>query len=499
MTARVCQMFLTKGGTLNKNGTPKSVCSFATSCPNFGKSSCGLMDMEDLFLSTNVTSEKKKVANLFSSRQNLLKQQQQESNTEKNKVMSILSARQNFLNINNHHNNNDTNNKSVQVINNNNSSNSITSIDVENDVVNIKFPNLKREHDKITNNTNTNEKNTTKDETMINEKIVYNNNDDDDHDDEEISCYKKQLSNADPTLIPFNSRKGRQLFGKAFETGLLDGSYWDLGENYSTQSEPSFCALTSLVMALNSLGIDPKRKAWSTKPEIPWRWYTENSLLSCCDKHKTLSEINLSNGMNIHELYELAECQDGVSVKHFFPSDDCKEAELQADDHFSAAESPIPVNENMFRQDLLSISERNITTDVLGATDNGENHNDDDDETCAGKRMIVNFSRSALEQTGEHGHFSCIGAYEAESDMALVMETARFKYPPFWVPTSLLYKAMASIDPESGLPRGYLLVERDNQDMIMNHDDFDQHCHTHSSTCGCHSSKNNMNIVGSEG
>ena len=84
MTARVCQMFLTKGGTLNKNGTPKSVCSFATSCPNFGKSSCGLLDMEDLFLSTNVTSEKKKVANLFSSRQNLLKQQQQqESNTEK--------------------------------------------------------------------------------------------------------------------------------------------------------------------------------------------------------------------------------------------------------------------------------------------------------------------------------------------------------------------------------------------------------------------------------
>ena len=66
-----------KGGTLNKNGTPKSVCSFATSCPNFGKSSCGLLDMEDLFLSTNVTSEKKKVANLFSSRQNLLKQQQQ--------------------------------------------------------------------------------------------------------------------------------------------------------------------------------------------------------------------------------------------------------------------------------------------------------------------------------------------------------------------------------------------------------------------------------------
>ena len=60
----------------------------------------------------------------------------------------------------------------------------------------------------------------------------------------------------------------------------MDGSYWDLGENYSTQSEPSFCALTSLVMALNSLGIDPKRKAWSTKPEIPWRWYTENSLLS---------------------------------------------------------------------------------------------------------------------------------------------------------------------------------------------------------------------------
>lgn len=47
--------------------------------------------------------------------------------------------------------------------------------------------------------------------------------------------------------------------------------------------------------------------------------------------------------------------------------------------------------------------------------------------------MLVNFSRPSLGQTGS-GHFSPIAAWHPASDMALVLDTARFKYPAFWAP-----------------------------------------------------------------
>jgi hypothetical protein len=59
-------------------------------------------------------------------------------------------------------------------------------------------------------------------------------------------------------------------------------------------------------------------------------------------------------------------------------------------------------------------------------------------------------------QTGT-GHFSPIGGYHAGQDMALILDVARFKYPPHWVPLPLLWEAMNTIDESTGLLRGSLL------------------------------------------
>ena len=54
----------------------------------------------------------------------------------------------------------------------------------------------------------------------------------------------------------------------------------------------------------------------------------------------------------------------------------------------------------------------------------------------AGDRVvIVGYDRRALGQTGE-GHFSPIGGYDPASDLALVLDVARFKYPPLPMPSS---------------------------------------------------------------
>ncbi|KAL0413552.1 UNVERIFIED_CONTAM: Glutathione gamma-glutamylcysteinyltransferase 1 [Sesamum radiatum] len=73
--------------------------------------------------------------------------------------------------------------------------------------------------------------------------------------------------------------------------------------------------------------------------------------------------------------------------------------------------------------------------------------------------VISSYSRRVFNQTGT-GHFSPIGGYHAESDMVLILDVARFKYPPHWVPLSLLWEAMDTVVEATGLRRGFMLVSR---------------------------------------
>ena len=81
------------------------------------------------------------------------------------------------------------------------------------------------------------------------------------------------------------------------DTGHMD-SYFSLAAQFCTQDEPAFCGLSTLVMALNALEIDPQR-VWKG----PWRWYHEN-MLDCC---VPLDEIK-KTGITIREFMCLAAC-----------------------------------------------------------------------------------------------------------------------------------------------------------------------------------------------
>ncbi|KAF8014209.1 hypothetical protein BT93_H0142 [Corymbia citriodora subsp. variegata] len=62
------------------------------------------------------------------------------------------------------------------------------------------------------------------------------------------------------------------------------------------------------------------------------------------------------------------------------------------------------------------------------------------------------------------GHFSPIGGYHAGSDMVLILDVARFKYPPHWVPLTLLWEAMDTVDKTTGQRRGFMLISRPKRD-----------------------------------
>eukprot|EP00980_Cylindrotheca_fusiformis_P005670 scaffold1184_cov132-Cylindrotheca_fusiformis.AAC.91 len=62
-------------------------------------------------------------------------------------------------------------------------------------------------------------------------------------------------------------------------------------------------------------------------------------------------------------------------------------------------------------------------------------------------RVMINYDRGGIGQGSMgHGHFSPIGAYNAELDAFLIMDVAKYKYPPVWVPTSNLFYGVGSSD-----------------------------------------------------
>lgn len=210
------------------------------------------------------------------------------------------------------------------------------------------------------------------------------------------------------SAIAFSSPEGRQLFAEALASGGLEG-YFPLAEQFHTQSEPSFCGLGSLVVALNALGVDPGR-LWKG----PWRWFAEE-LLDCC---VPLSRVR-ERGLEIEELACLARC-NGASV-------DLRYAEESEVSGFRSA----------------------LADAARGAS-----------------VLIASYDRSVLGQTGS-GHFSPIGGYFGARDLALVLDVARFKYPPHWLSAELLFRAMLPRDPATRRSRGWLSLRAREQGISL--------------------------------
>jgi len=213
-----------------------------------------------------------------------------------------------------------------------------------------------------------------------------------------MTLYRRALPD---DAIPFASDEGRALFGEALAAGGMRG-YFALAEQYHTQSDPAFCGLGSLVVALNALAIDPGR-LWKG----PWRWFSEE-LLDCC---MPLDEVR-ARGVDLDTLACLARCNRAeVSLERPGPDAGALRAAIA--------------------------------------------------QACAepGTVIVAGYDRSVLGQTGA-GHYSPIGGYHAARDRVLILDVARFKYPPHWLALDRLDAAMRSIDPSNGRLRGWVRLRR---------------------------------------
>lgn len=93
-----------------------------------------------------------------------------------------------------------------------------------------------------------------------------------------------------------------------------------------------------------------------------------------------------------------------------------------------------------YRASAYPVDPKNVTTSKIRSVFQAALKDED-------TRLVINYDRGGIAQ-GQmgHGHFSPIGAYNSEKDAFLIMDVAKYKYPPVWVPTAELLGGIASLD-----------------------------------------------------
>ncbi|MBA3922730.1 MAG: phytochelatin synthase family protein [Nostocaceae cyanobacterium] len=208
------------------------------------------------------------------------------------------------------------------------------------------------------------------------------------------------------SLIVFNSPEGER---------LLLGSrsredFWGLSTQFVTQVNQAYCGVASSVMVLNALGI-PAPESYQYKP---YRVFTQENFFDNQQARLVVGpEVVSRQGMTLDQLGGLL-ASYSVKVKVYHSSDTSLEE---------------------FRQ----LTRQNLRE--------------------SGNFVIVNFLRKEIgEEKG--GHISPLAAYNEQTDRFLILDVSRYKYPPVWVKTADLWKAMATTDVGAAKSRGFVFVSR---------------------------------------
>jgi hypothetical protein len=205
-------------------------------------------------------------------------------------------------------------------------------------------------------------------------------------------------------LIDLRSPEGEALL---LETHALE-AYFPISSAFETQKTQAYCGVASMVMALNAI-----RAPAPTTPEFaPYTVFTQDNLLD--DKSDAIRPRDLlaRRGMTLDQL-------GGILGLH-------------------------PVAVEVHHAATGGVDEfRKLAAEYLASKDHF---------------VIVNYLRQALgEKPG--GHISPLAAYDEKADRFLILDVARYKYPPVWAKTSDLFDAMNTTDPDNeNKTRGYVLI-----------------------------------------
>ena len=207
-------------------------------------------------------------------------------------------------------------------------------------------------------------------------------------------------------LVDFNSPAGEHYL---IEAGS-NAEYFPLASQFVTQKTQAYCGVASLAMVLNALGA----QAPSTPEYEPYKYFSQDNVLNGETDAILPRDVLARQGTTLDQL--------GALVAYHGLTGDVHHAGDETLEAFRARVSG-----------ALSIRDQYV---------------------------IVNYLRRALgQQVG--GHISPLAAYDEKQDKFLILDVARYKYPPVWVSAADLFAAMNTPDiVNGGKTRGYVLVSK---------------------------------------
>ena len=216
---------------------------------------------------------------------------------------------------------------------------------------------------------------------------------------------------ADSLPLPDNLVSSMSPQGEALLIGAdARAAYFALAGNYLTQKTQTFCGVASMVMVFNAMQLPA--------PEVPeyapYRTFTQDNVLNASTEVILPQATILKQGITLDQMGALLAVQPvDVTVRH------ASDSSLEAFRAEAAAYLAQP-----------------------------------------GHFVLANYFRNALGQQ-KGGHFSPLAAYDKDSDRFLILDVARYKYPPVWVKADELFAAMNTKDSDNDdRSRGYVLISR---------------------------------------
>jgi hypothetical protein len=207
------------------------------------------------------------------------------------------------------------------------------------------------------------------------------------------------------TLVYFDQPESARLFDQAD----VKGHFWTLARYFISQRIDTFCSVASSVMVLNALEVP----APISRMTYPYSKFNEETFFTEGVLARQRVRDIAGDGLFLAELGDMLKAFDLAIAEYHADS-------VSADDF------------------------RRLAIAALKSTD---------------RYVVVNFSRDRIRQEGG-GHFSPLAAYDTKSDRFLVLDTARYKYPPFWVQAQDLWEAMNTRDEAAKAIRGFLIIGR---------------------------------------
>ena len=240
--------------------------------------------------------------------------------------------------------------------------------------------------------------------------------------------------------------------------------FFELSDQFITQTYGSYCGPTNILIILNSMKIDPGSTIFRN-----WKWYHEKNIHSC-----DLESVH-DHGMPITDMKYIFE-KNKVRALLYRPICEINKNIL----FMHNIDLSVLFDKNKFKnyilyEDICSFKYSTIKNVYLkNAKETGENiifYNLVDENffrICIlastlynNFYILCNIHRSQLGQEGG-GHYLPIMAYNIKNDYILLFDCARFKYNSRWHKVKTVFEAQNGKDRVTNLSRGFIAAIKPN-------------------------------------